>query len=730
MANRFFRYVHFGENLLAYFSLLLLALFPFLDVIARHFFHSDVPNSGVYLVHLVLIATFLAGAVTSRLNMHLSLSVKLPVREPFRSIIHTVVGILCASITLAFAWSSMAFARNGFEAGKMVGIFPKRILLLVMAFGYLAMGIRFIVGLEHKNWRGLCLLVAFLLGSIMAFSSIADLFSGFSGSPPAFLASLQPPLQAAMTRGASPLIVILIISAFFGSPIFVVLGGTGYLLFARQSLPLEVIPNQAYAMLTGYSIAAIPLFAITGFLLSESKASERLIKLFRALFSWFPGGLAIVAILVCAFFTTFTGASGVTILALGGLLSYILISGGYGKKFTVGLLTASGSIGLLFPPSLPVIIYGVTAQISIKEMFKGGILPGLLLVSAMIIMGIVYALRNGVERHGFQFRVALSAFRESIWEILLPLIIFAGYFGVGAAIVKHFSIVIVYFLTVEILMDPERDIPNLPLLLLTFIPISAAFLILFRSPAVSWIAIAIVAVMCAIYGLIIAYLHRSLVAIRDVYIKFAKYVARVTGLLILLAVVARVSLTLVESAAIATIYVLIIQMAVHRDLKIADLPKVMAKCLPIIGGVLTILALANGLSYYIVDAEIPLRLTAWVQTVVHSKYVFLFILNLVLLGVGCLLDIYSAILVVVPLIIPLGKLFGINPVHLGIIFLANLELGYLTPPVGLNLYLSSYCFNEPVVEVARNVLKFLLIQLAVVLLITYMPFLTTVLLKK
>ncbi len=728
MENRLLRFIHFGENSIAYLSLLLLALFPFLDVIARNFFHSDVPDSGVYLVHLVLVATFLSGAVTSRLNMHLSLAVELPVREPLRSIIHTAVQVLCSSITMAFAWSSLAFARNGFEAGSKVGLFPKRLLLLVMVFGYMVMGIRFIIGLKQKKWRGLWLLLSFFLGSVIAFSSIAAVFSNSAGSPPASLASLLPVLQSVMAKTASPLIVILIVSMFFGSPIFVVLGGTGYLLFVHQSLPLEIMPNQAYAMLTGYSIAAIPLFAITGFLLSESKASERLIKLFRALFSWFPGGLAVVAILVCAFFTTFTGASGVTILALGGLLSYILISGGYGKQFTVGLLTASGSIGLLFPPSLPVIIYGVTAQLSIKEMFKGGILPGLALVLAMVIMGVVYAIRNGVERHRFQFRAALSAFRESIWEILLPLIIFVGYFGVGAAVVKRFAVAVVYILVIEVLLERDRETRKFSSLLLAFLPISVAFVILFRLS--SWIGIGIVAFVSVIYGWIVAHPDGGPGFIREFFAVFVRFMGLVVGLLILLAVAAHVSLTLVESAAVSTVYALIVQTVIHRDLKISDLTKVMAKCLPIIGGVLTILALANGLSYFIIDAEIPMRLTTWVQTVVSSKYIFLLILNLVLLMVGCLLDIYSAILVVVPLIIPLGRLFGINPVHLGIIFLANLELGYLTPPVGLNLYLSSYRFCEPVGKVAKYTFKFLLIQLVTVLLITYVPFLTTLLLKK
>ena len=730
MAIRFLRLIHRGEDGLAYTALLLLAFFPFFAVIVRNLFHSDMQYTNDYIVHLVLVVTFLAGAITSRLKEHLTLAIKFPIKEPLHTILRTGVQILCAALTVAFAWSSLAFVYRGFTPNDRIGIFPKRLLLLVMAAGYLVMAVRFILALEQKKRRGVWLMLAAVLGSFIAFSSIVQVFTGAAAMPPALLASWQTPLQVLLNTAALPLIGLLIVSAFFGTPIFVVLGGSAYLLFARQGLPLAIIPNQAYQMLTGYSIAAIPLFALTGFLLSENKASERLVRLFRALFSWFPGGLAVTAILACAFFTTFTGASGVTILALGGLLSYILIHGGYGRNFTIGLLTASGSIGLLFPPSLPMIIYGVTAQISIKEMFKGGVLPGLTLVLAMIIMGIVYALRNGVERHRFRIREALIAFRESIWEVLMPLIIFVGYFGVGVVLVKRFAVIVVYILAVEALIGRFQKRPSLSILLSTFVPVSVAFILLFYL-STSWVGIGSVAALAVIYGFFIAYWRQNpSLDRRETLSAFAHFIMLVAGLLLLLAVTASVSLTLVESAAIAAVYILFIQVVIRHDLKIRDLPRVMCKCLPIIGGVLIILSLANGLSYYLIDADIPMKLTAWVQNYIGSKYVFLFLLNIALLITGCFMDIFSAILVVVPLIIPLGNLFGIHPVHLGIIFLANMELGYLTPPVGLNLFLASYRFNEPMTRVAKNTFKFLLIQLVMVLLITYIPLLTTLLLTK
>ena len=730
MAAKFSRVSHLSEDLLAYFALFLLALFPFMGVIAREFFHTGVPNSTVYLQHLVLVATFLAGTITSRQKKHLSLAVDIPIKEPLKAIVQTIVHILCAAMTLAFAWSSLSFALNGFDPAQKIGLFPLRLVALVMFLGYLTMGIRFIVGRDHKKRRGLWLLLAVVFGSVLAYTSVIRVFTALSASPPAFLSSLETLFQAGVAQAASPLIILLIVSAFFGSPIFVVLGGIGYLLFAHKALPLEVIANQAYAMLTGYSIAAIPLFTITGFLLSESKAGERLIKLFKVFFSWFPGGLAVMAILVCAFFTTFTGASGVTIVALGGLLYYILVNGGYGKIFSVGLLTASGSIGLLFPPSLPVIIYGVTSQLNIKEMFKGGILPGTAMVLTMIIIGVVYATKSGVERLPFNLKETFSAIRESIWELLLPIIIFIGYFGVPSSLVKRFALGVIYILTVEVLIRRDSRIRKLSNILITYIPVSAVFIAFFCLPAVSWLVLGIAAAASAIYGFMAIHFSRQRLASRECSAAFIRFVLLVAGVSAALALAARVSLTIVESAAVAVIYALIVEVLIHHDLEIKDLLNTLSKSIPIIGGVLTILALANGLSYYIIDAEIPMKLAAWAQAAISSKYVFLLILNLALLVVGCFLDIYSAILVVVPLIIPLGNLFLIHPVHLGIIFLANLELGYLTPPVGLNLYLASYRFNEPMVKIYKDVQVFLFLRLATVLLITYVPFLTTALLQK
>jgi len=612
------RAVRAVEDAAAFLSIFLLALLLLVEVAARKIFNTGVPDSGVYVEHLVLAATFIAGAVTSREKKHLALATGVFLPESLKAFAAALTAVLASGLTLAFGLSAASFAWNAFTAADMAGIFPKRLVVLIMAVCFLAMSLRFVTGLERKRARLAAGIAGAALGLFLGFEPLVQLVTrGGTVAMPA-LAAVHDALKPLLVAAAGPMIFILVGAALLGLPIFTVLGGIGYLLFAKGGLPLEIVPNQAYTVLTGNAIPAIPLFAAVGFFLSESKAGERIVRFFQAVFGWFPGGMTVVAVVVCAFFTTFTGASGVTILALGGLLAVILEKAGYSKRFTVGLLTASGSIGLLFPPSLPVIIYGVTAQTSIKDMFVGGLVPGVFLVVSVMAIGVGYSLKHRIPRQPLRIREAVSAFGSSFWELLLPLLVFGLYFG-GIA-------------------------------------------------------------------------------------------------------------SLQESAAAALLYVWIVETFIKKDIKVRELPKIFLRAVPIIGGVLIILALANGLSYYVIDAQIPQKLSDWAAATISSKYVFLLLLNVALLIVGSLMDIYSAILVVVPLIIPLGNLFGIHPVHLGIIFLANLEIGYLTPPVGLNLYLACYRFNEPITRVYRDVLVFLLLGLAAVLLITYAPLLTTALL--
>lgn len=615
LIRRLARFLGLSESLLAYLALSLLALLPTAEVAARLLTRGGIPSSHDYVIHLVLWVTFLGGMITSREGRHLSMSVGLDLLRPrTRSVVRVVNATISTTIALALAWASLSMILLAFDPAQRVGFIPIRIATCIMPIGYAVMSGRFIWSVRDVRYWPVAL-VGLVLGSFLGIQPLVDLLQNTLQNPPGFLQSWGTLFYALSGAVALPVIVILILSAFTGAPLFIALGGIAYLLFAHSGGALAVIPNEAYTLLTGNSIAAIPLFTFAGFLLSEGNAGKRLVRLFQAWFGWIPGGLIIMAVLVCAFFTTFTGASGVTILALGGLLSFVLTERGVGKAFGNGMLTAAGSVGLLFPPSLPVILYGVVAEVSIKNMFIAGIVPGIVMVLMLGGIGVVYAVRSGIKVVGFRLREALSSIVGSIWELLLPVVVLASYFG---------------------------------------------------------------------------------------------------GLT-----------TLEETGAIAVVYVALVELLVTRDIKLRDLAPIMLKCLPIIGGVLVILAVAKGLSYYIVDAQIPMHLTAWIHLHVHSRYVFLLLLNLALIVVGMLMDIYSAILVVVPLIIPLGELFKINPLHLGIIFLANMELGFLTPPVGLNLFIASYRFEQPLIVIARNVLPFLAALLASVLVITYVPWFST-----
>lgn len=615
------RYLLKTENITASFILLLLAVIPVIEIIMRTFLRSGIQSGAEYTSHLVLWITFLGGMITSRSDRHLAISAGFDMLGPKAASFVTVFSrTLSSTITFAFAISGLSMTLMAFDQNMMIGIFPVRLLTAIIPIGYLVISFRFSISDKITKTGRRIIRIGFLFGFLLAFPSVVNITYSVMSEVPSFMDTLNDFYFNFAPIITKPLLLILVLSMFFGLPLFVVLGGAAYLLFAGNWGVLELIPNEAYSMLTGHTIAAIPMFTLAGFILSESKSGERLIGLFQSLFGWIPGGLAVSAVLVCAFFTTFTGASGVTILALGALLAYILMgSGGYKKNFTHGLLTASGSIGLLFPPSLPIILYGVIAQISIKDLFIGGVMPGILMVLVLSVFGIVTAVKSGTPKIPFKLSSVAVSFKEAAWEILLPVLILVSYFS-------GFT-------------------------------------------------------------------------------------------------------TLVETGAVAVIYALFIEVVIHKDIKLNEIVSVFLKCIPIIGGVLIILASSRGLSYFIIDAEIPMKLTLWVESHISSKYTFLILLNLALLITGSMMDIFSAIMVVVPLILPLGAIFDIHPVHLGIIFLANLELGYLTPPVGLNLFLASYRFDEPLARIYKTVIPFFLMLLFTVLLITYIPWLSTGFLK-
>jgi tripartite ATP-independent transporter DctM subunit len=598
-------------------SLLLLGFLPIVEAVIRLVARGGIPGYNGYLFHLVVAAAFLGGMITAREGRHLAIRVAVDaLPERARTIVDTVTAFLAATITTAFFWAAVSFTAVSFVPGTRVGIVPIQVFAAVIPLGFLVMGIRFLFRPPAKGPYRLIAALGIILGTVIGYSAIANIVYTYALEVPLWIDTLSNAWYSIMAAISVPLIIVLIVAAFAGVPLFVVLGGVALLLFARDAGAIEVIANEGYVMLTGNTIPAIPLFTLAGYFLSESRAGERLMRLFRALFGWLPGGLVIAAVLVSTFFTTFTGASGVTILALGGLLLYILVqSGNHSEGFSTGILTASGSIGLLFPPSLAIIVYGSVAQVSIFDLFLGGILPGVIMVLAMSAFGVVVALKTRVKPVPFKGKDVLAALRESIWEILLPVII-----------------ILVYFLGIA---------------------------------------------------------------------------------------------TLVETAAIAVVYTLIVEMVIHREISLRDLSGVVLKALSIIGAVLVILALARGLSYYIIDVQIPVMLTRWVERAIGARFVFLLLVNLALLIAGMFMDIFSAILVIAPLIIPLGEVFGIHPVHLGIIFIANMGIGFITPPVGLNLFFASLRFNTPLSKLYRHIVPFFFVQLVVVLVITYVPWLST-----
>ena len=403
----------------------------------------------------------------------------------------------------------------------------------------------------------------------------------------------------------------LLLFALFGTPLFVIISAIALLAFHAAEIDSSAVIIELYRLTSQPILLAIPLFTFAGYLLAKSKTPERLVTLSQALFRRLPGGLAIVALVSSAIFTAFTGASGVTIIALGGLLYPVLLKENYPEEFSLGLLTASGNLGLLFPPSLPIILYGLVAQVSIDKLFLAGILPGILMVILLSVYSALYIKKQPVQ--SLPEKIPLStALRQAAWEIPLPFIILAGIYS---------------------------------------------------------------------------------------------------GLF-----------TATEAAAITAFYVFVIEVFVYKDISLKkDLADVIQESMVLVGGILVILAAALGLANYMVDAEVPVWIMRQMQVFIHSQFGFLLALNVFLLIVGALMDIFSAILVVAPIVIPIANSFGVHPVHLGIIFLANLGIGYSTPPVGMNLFIASFRFEQPVLKLYKAALPFLLILLVALAVITYVP---------
>ena len=581
-----------------YFTNIIIALLislPVLEVVARFFGTTAITSSRMVVQHLTLWIGFFGAVLASSRGKLLSLSSSnLFEPESSFSIKHFIAKSTSLIILISLFWGSLQLVTVEYQYPVNISpLISRWFAQSIMPISLMLMS----VILFFKSYSSLKNRSTLLI-SILLFLSIV---------------SIPQVRESSVTLWFS--FFSIIFSLFYGLPIFLGLGGIAALLFWFDWTPLSAISAETYRIVVSPTLPTIPLFTIAGFLLAESKSSIRLLSLFQALFGWIPGGTPIVLVIICGFFTAITGGSGVTILALGGLLMPMLIKDGFSKDFSLGLITVSGSIGLLFPPSLPLIIYGVTAGVSIKSIFLGGIIPGLLILVIVASWAIFSSKRQSVAVYDFKINNIKSALIESKWEIAIPFIIMFGIFG--------------------------------------------------------------------------GYM------------------------------------TLVETAAISALYVLFITVVIYRDISFSKVGNILIDCCALIGGVLIILGVAMGLTSYIIDAEVPMTLLEWVKTNISSKYIFLILLNVFLLIVGCMMDIFSATIIVVPLIKPIAAYFGIDPIHLAIIFIANLELGYLTPPVGMNLFLSAYRFDESMKSVYTSTMPFYFVMLFCVILITYFPILST-----
>ena len=405
-----------------------------------------------------------------------------------------------------------------------------------------------------------------------------------------------------------PLLVLLVL---LGAPLFAAIAAAAFWNFNQAEIDLQAIAIEFYGIAEMPILLAIPLFTFAGYLLSESNAPKRLVRLTSALLGWMPAGLAVVSLVACAFFTAFTGASGVTIIALGAILFPAMHQAGYPENFNLGLVTSAGSLGLLFAPSLPLILYGIVAEVSVEDLFLAGVLPGFLMLLMLSGYSVWKNRALRVPLSDFSWKEAGGAIRDAAWEIPLPIVvlggIYSGYFAIS------------------------------------------------------------------------------------------------------------------EAAAVTALYVLIVDVVVLREIPYRKLPAIMRESMVLVGGILIILGMSLASTNYMIDAGIPQKLLEYVTVLVNSQFTFLLLLLVFLLVLGAILDIFSAIVLVVPLILPVAMQFGINPVHLGIVFLATMQLGYITPPVGLNLFIASYRFERPIIELYLSTLPFFFILLISAMLIAFWP---------
>lgn len=591
-------------------------LIPLFEALNRLAGFPSLPGSAAYVQHLTMWLAFVGGLLATREEKHLMLSTaefigEGRLRRAIRVATYGIAAATCAVLAYA-SWQIVAINRT--EAKRLPIGLPEWTSELVMPVALVLMALRF-TWKASPRWRGRLVAGAVILAAF----ALAGVPAGVPAEEARFYLEAGEPLPTGLDRLDLrwPLVAAALLSALIGAPVFVVMGSVALLLFYSDGTPVSAVSAEVYRLIASPALPAIPLLTGAGYVLAESQASNRLLRFFNALFGWLPGGLAVMVAAVCALFTTFTGGSGVTIIALGGLVLPMLLKERYPEPFSMGLVTASGSLGLLFPPSLPVILYSVVASardqsVPAESLYLAGLLPGFLMLGLVAGYGMWTGGRVGIPRQRFAGRELAAAAWAAKWELALPVLVVA----------------------------------------------------LFSSGLTS----------------------------------------------------------MVETAAAALFYAVVVEVVITRDVPLlSKLPEALLKSSVLTGAVLILLSAAMGSTSYIVDAQVPEKLLAWVRTHIESPLVFLLALNALLIVVGCLVDIYSAIIVLAPLIAPIGLAFGVDPVHLGVIFLANLELGFLTPPVGLNLFLSSQRFGKPLLQVYRDTFPFLVILAIGVLLITYVP---------
>ena len=547
---------------------------PWLDILPRYF---------------TMAVGFFGAALATQRGSHIALDILnrfLPDHVArWTKVIANLVACGVATMLALASWEFIEFEREG--ASAILGLIPSWWPALMLLWGFGISAVRFLL-------RAVSLFPAALL--------VAPGMLWFLD----FFTAQDPQVSFWV------IIVGLVIGAALGMPLFAILGGLALTFFWNDGTELAVVPIEIFRLVESPTLVTLPLFTLMGAVLAKGGAPGRLVRVARALLGWAPGGLAVASVVVCAFFTTFTGASGVTILALGLLLHTMLTQEGYSDRLSIGLITSSGSIGLLFAPALPLIIYGIVAKVDIDRMFVAGLLPGLVLISTVAFAAVMLARKQALDRHRFDWGEAVASIKGAALELLLPVIVL-GSLLLGLA-------------------------------------------------------------------------------------------------------------TVVEAAAIGAVYTLAVVLFFHKDVKLGrEIFDVVEDSGVLIGAVLIILGVALGFTGFLVDAQVPQAVVEIAQENLSSRWTFLLAVNVLLLIVGCLLDIFSAIIIFVPLLAPVATAFGVDPVHLGIIFLANLEIGYITPPVGMNLFLSSFRFDRPLPQIYQTALPFLVVMLIALLIITYVP---------